>query len=591
MKDPTFGSLDWSGGYWEGSVTLPFFRDFGRDMSRASQDPTEDPDPYDDDGEPEVDDDPKRKQGIVDLLVTPAGGKRLTPTDAQRLAWKHVQSRGDDAWKELMQKLLETYRRQRPARARWWKAVYGTHALNQVLPDLQSADALARMIAPVNVLVQPHAVPPAATPDVLVQFAGNWLPGGFGAVFRDGRVADFVTFAAPDRAENPVRFEHAAFGRLGWNDHYAAWHAMMRWEGLDTFANVAPMRARFEKNRASFKNPTLPLEWDFIEGRFSTLVHAAGVEPPTARQAAACESFRATADQNAAAVAEAVFKQYRAVGVGPRIAAADAMRENLELASVHVYPDDPKDKQPPAIGFVFYGPADTSFGVRFRDGRVESVGESDHAEPRHAKDPRKRPAQPPASASASTTAPTPTRAPTPPAPKQKAKATPAEPKAAAAPRRRPAGRVGYHLEYAADGDVGVDFLLHSVHLDPQMHPGGTLTVRLDRDPAESGARLEAVSAVQDQTLLFYLRRQPAIRKALEAALAAQQEDFDPDGQSVRGDVWTWARLLRLEFITPGPRRKNPPKAAFTLYLDCDWEKEHVVAATFEDEKLKPLNLE
>lgn len=603
MKDPLFGNLDWADGYWEGSVILPYFAGFGADMPRVAQDPTEDPDPFDDedDDEPAEDaDDRKRKKGTVDLLVTPAGGARLKPTDAQRLAWKHVKARGDAAWEELMQKLLETYRRQRPSRVHWWKKVYGDHALPRALPDLKNADALSKTIVLVDVLVQPHAVPPAATPDVLVQFAGGWLPTGFAAVFRDGRVADFVTYDAPDEAEKPIRFEHPAFGRLAWNDHYAAWLGNVRWEGLDTFANVAPMRARFEKNRARFKNPELPLEWDFIEGRLSTVIHPLGVEPPTARQVAAYESFRAAAEKNAAAIAEAIHRHYQGSGAGPKIAGPDAMREHLELATIHVHPDDRKDKHPPAIGVAFYGPADTSFGVRFRDGRVESVGESEDAEPRFAKDRTRRPKQPPVittTVAAAPASPAPPPSPSEATTKAKSRGNPkAKPKAApkpaaSKPARKALGRVGYRLTYAGDDDVGVDFHLHSAHLDPDMHPAGTLTVNLDRDPEAPGARVPAVPIEQDQTLFFYLRKQKLIRQKLEAALADQQQRFDPDGESVRGDVWAWARLLRLEFEPISPRRKNPPRHAFSLYLDCDWEQEHVVVATFEDEKLKPLDIE
>ena len=124
-----------------------------------------------------------------------------------------------------------------------------------------------------------------------------------------------------------------------------------------------------------------------------------------------------------------------------------------------------------------------------------------------------------------------------------------------------------------------------------MHPNGTLRVRMDGDGDAPGARLGATTAFQDRTLFAYLRNQASIRKQLEDALAADQEQRWPDGEAVRGDVWSWARLLRLEFDEPNPKRKHVPETAFTLYFDCDWEEEHVVTARFEDGTLKEVSNE
>ena len=45
MKAPVFGEIDWTGGYGQGRVTLPYFRGFGRDVPLVCQDPAEPPDP------------------------------------------------------------------------------------------------------------------------------------------------------------------------------------------------------------------------------------------------------------------------------------------------------------------------------------------------------------------------------------------------------------------------------------------------------------------------------------------------------------------------------------------------------------------
>ena len=46
MQDTVFGKLDWDSNLWEGSVSLPFFRSFGKDMPTSTQDPSDPPDPW-----------------------------------------------------------------------------------------------------------------------------------------------------------------------------------------------------------------------------------------------------------------------------------------------------------------------------------------------------------------------------------------------------------------------------------------------------------------------------------------------------------------------------------------------------------------
>ena len=402
MKDPVFGEIDWTGGYWQGTVTLPYFRGFGRDTANIYQDPFQPPDPFgfDEEDEDELDAEDARnlKKGTMELLVTPAGGERLKPTDAQHRAWKMVLGRRDAVWDELMGRLLEAYRRQRPARVRRWHAVFGDHALDRMIPDVKNARALKKLIRPFNVIAQPHAVPPAATPDVLVQFIGAWTNSGFAAVLRDGRVADFVAFSVPDREKDPIRFQHPAFGLLRWNDHYAAWIGDVRWDGLDTFARVAPLRAAFEADRARFRNPTIPEDWfwEVFDGRFTTLIHVNEAGLPTARQVEAWEAFRGRPEFHAGMVRDAVFDYHARTGAAPRVRSVGEMRENLDVATVHLFPGDAKDAEapPPTIGIEFYGPGDTAFGVRFRDGKVEAVGNEEVAQPRRRKDAGKRPVLP-----------------------------------------------------------------------------------------------------------------------------------------------------------------------------------------------------
>lgn len=669
MKDPVFGEIDWHGGYWRGDVTLPYFRGYGQDTNRVYQDPSQPADPFgfDEDDEDELDreDAANLKKGKFELLIATAGGERLKPTDAQRQAWAIIRGRRDAVWDELMARLLEAYRRQRPERVRRWRAVYGDYGLDRMIPDLKTVRGLKKLVRPMEVVVQPCSVPPAQTPDVLVQFVGVWLNSGFAAVVRDGRVAEFVSYSAPDREKDPVRFTHPAMGRLRWNDHYGAWIGDLKWDGLESFAKVAPLRAAFEADRARFKNPGTPEDWfwETLDGRFTTVIHVNDAELPTARQAEAYAAFCADGARHAGAIANAVVKECRRSGLSPAPKNGDEVREHLDVASVNIFPDDPKDPAGPAIGVDFYGPEDTRFGVCVRNGKVEAVGDESVAEPRRRKNTGKRPVLPESAGPSAATPPAGGKPPpgadqvtlrfksgtsdkvyqveilpkgnghvvnfafgrhggklntgtktTKPVPLARAReifnelvsektakgygpqspagapTAPAKPVAPTPPA--PRGRPTYTLKVVKEGwETGLE--LKSPHLDPALHPDGTLRIPYYDDPKDPiDPKNPKLDAFEEATVRYYLRNQASIRKRLEDALADDQEERGADdGQPVRGDVWSWAELLYFRFDAPNPKRKHVPKVAFHLVFSCAWEEEHHVVAEFEDDKLKPITIE
>ena len=435
---------------WEGAVAIPYFQGFGQDIPKVAQDPSEPPSPFgDDDEDDDVEDDAEDpsdwdvlfRKGKFEIQVATRGEARVRPTDEQRRAWRTVLDRGDAVWDELMDAVVEEYRRQRPVRVRWWRAVFGDHALDRMLPDVKDAKSMRRLVRPVGVLVQPVKEKSAQTPDVLVQFIASWHDPAFSVFLRDGRVADIANYTLRERDEDPIFLDHPAIGRLVWSDVSRTWLGDTPYEPFRDYCNVADWRTNFRRNRARFKNPELPLEWPFVQGRFVVEVFPKDVEPPTVNQAKALEAFRAGGGRNAKAVLEALLPHYNAyladrranppptlsgssnpflelmkiMQTGGESAAADAtsgfmkdsverlrtgnvspppvadvhpefksideLNDALKLEAINVFPDDGRGGSPP-LGFKFYGVADGVFGVRWRDGKVEAAGEDTVAEPK-----------------------------------------------------------------------------------------------------------------------------------------------------------------------------------------------------------------
>lgn len=156
--------------------------------------------------------------------------------------------------------------------------------------------------------------------------------------------------------------------------------------------------------------------------------------------------------------------------------------------------------------------------------------------------------------------------------------------------------------------VEVEGEVTSPALDPLMHPEGKLAVRIETAGRETDGKSGFVlDSFQLRSLLDYLRLQDYVRETLDRELPLHQEVVDPEGDPVRGDVWSWARVRSLQLrsrelptgrlvenlrslghsardikdLVPPP---EPPKtrSSFVVTIDCNWDQDHGREARFRD---------
>jgi hypothetical protein len=393
MKDEQFGVLEWDDLACARvtSVSIDYFRDLGATvLANEVERGHEAADPMD----PLT----LARQGKF-LLTIPAPTRSNRPTAAQRLAWQKVLDRGDQLWDEMMGKILVAYRAQRPARARWWKAIYGDAGLDQALPDIDTADLTShrKLVFPCNIRVQP-AAGDGATPDVGIQFACTWCHDGFGVLIRDGQIAAVGpgSIVFPESAPQfPTKLDHPVLGALRRRDHKEPWLGKFRCDPFTQFDTVASVRAAFRTGAARDSYPRSELGWDFANGMFHFLIHAPAGRPPTAQQAKAFAAFKANEKANAATIIEAIFefynrcfqdrrREYRGDYLDdaiPELKDARGLQSLIALTEVNVFPTD--RTAPVAIGMAFASTwADNGvFALRVRDGKVEEIGNRRVARP------------------------------------------------------------------------------------------------------------------------------------------------------------------------------------------------------------------
>src|SRR4029078_5999680 len=115
---------------------------------------------------PVVDYDKLLREGKFILYVVPPEDQK-PPNAAQRKAWAALLKGGGGAvFDKVMDRALETYRRQRPVRVRWWKA-YDEKSTPKHLPDVKSTAALAKVVRPREFRVFPGG-------EVGIEFDGSW---------------------------------------------------------------------------------------------------------------------------------------------------------------------------------------------------------------------------------------------------------------------------------------------------------------------------------------------------------------------------------------------------------------------------------
>lgn len=135
----------------------------------------------------------------------------------------------------------------------------------------------------------------------------------------------------------------------------------------------------------------------------------------------------------------------------------------------------------------------------------------------------------------------------------------------------------------------VPAVLKSPMLIAALHPQRSIAVSFATEPNRgNSAVVFTLDSFHIDSLVSYLKSQEYVRKTLEMELPRDQEEWDPDGEAIRGDVWNWTKVKLLRF---GLRRRRSDVSAFELVLDCDWDQEHVIVASFRDGRFVDLNHE
>lgn len=151
--------------------------------------------------------------------------------------------------------------------------------------------------------------------------------------------------------------------------------------------------------------------------------------------------------------------------------------------------------------------------------------------------------------------------------------------------------IAYSISFVGQPDPinVVPAVLKSPMLIAALHPQGSAALRFATEPDR---RISAVVFTLDSfhidSLIRYLKAQEYVRKTLEKELPKDQQDWDPGGEAIRGDVWNWTKVRSLRL---GLRQGRKELSAFHLELDCDWDQEHVVVASFRNGRFVELNHE
>lgn len=124
----------------------------------------------------------------------------------------------------------------------------------------------------------------------------------------------------------------------------------------------------------------------------------------------------------------------------------------------------------------------------------------------------------------------------------------------------------------------VEAELSSAGLDELLHPSRCVKVELGTDLAPDGRLV--LTSFQLDSLRVYVGLQARIRRALEAKLPPDQENWDPEGESILGDVWSWLHVVSVD-IDAQPEDPSD-SSSFVISMDCDWDQEHLIRAEFRN---------
>jgi hypothetical protein len=360
------------------------------------------------------------REGKVDLTVDEVP----TPLarDAQRRAWEKLTARGDAVWDEVIQKAVAVYNSQRDVRVQVWKATYPTLPVERRLPAVNDAVAMRPLVVAVGIRIKPPAKQGAA--DIGVHFACSWCADGFGAIIRDGTVAEVGAFdlVHPMKMRSADALQHPVFGPLrripdddpwekieqwkmptqaGQSGFEGAkssgpgpWEGSVRCDLLHPFVLAADDRAKYTHDRREADAPKSAMAWDYACGEFELRVHADAAQEPSKEQAESFRAFRAREKEVASAVVRTIFDDYQkncearrrdwidhyVDELCPVLNDYKGLRDIMQLRRINVLPAGADGKCPLAFQFVSTWDSD-GFTVTVGNGQVK-LGKWDDAKPK-----------------------------------------------------------------------------------------------------------------------------------------------------------------------------------------------------------------
>jgi hypothetical protein len=333
------------------------------------------------------------------LVTVAAGESKKPPADAQCQGWTAFTAAAPAVFDEVMRRALALYQRQRPARLRWWRAMYGGKSPAKTLPDAKTPAALAKVIRPLEFRVHPGG-------EVGIHFNTTWDWGdGFGVMVRGRDVVaigpEAVALKAGPKQDKAKRIDHPVFGPLRLQEG-DGWKGVARFDAFGEFYEVAEQR----RSRGPYEDKLPPWTppWNFIEGEFGLMVYVDGKEEPSAAQVEAFRALKADEAETVKTVCDAVMDYYRemyadSAGSGddddeddddddedededgddeaelaPK--SADDLREMMMLQSIDVR--RPKRGKSAGVVLNFSCTWDDEHGmsVLWRDGKVEKVDQA-----------------------------------------------------------------------------------------------------------------------------------------------------------------------------------------------------------------------
>jgi hypothetical protein len=340
---------------------------------------------------------PLRRAGRFKVVVH--SGRDEPPTDAQRSAWRAFREGGDALAARIAQELLETYRRQRPQRVRWWKALYGDPP-DTVLPDVTTTAQMQSIVQPSEFWIYRKGEEGV---DVGILLGSGWATGDIEVRLREGK--DIVSIAphetnpadgwVPPPGPRPRNFP--VFGPLRWADGgtMSGWCGTFHSDGLRGWRHASETRFRAKHSPHLYGSAWRELPpWDTITGDFELLVRDDSGQGPIAAQTAAYRAFTEDPQRTAEVVLAGILKWYREIRPGcvkamrrdpeeiaatmPDVKSPQELLEIIQLQSAIVWPQPP-DGRPAAIGLSFCWEDEHGLGVLWRDGRIENVGDWESA--------------------------------------------------------------------------------------------------------------------------------------------------------------------------------------------------------------------